>query len=98
LDVHIVVGFSPIHPNEYHLAPLARSVQHRARGPQQPTNGSVLEARHPTSRHGNLAVQQGHGLDLASDLRPHARRRGELTPVNLQLGLSSLAAGRPGSY
>src|SRR5271168_2367376 len=38
--------------------------QHRARGPQQPPNGSVLLARHPTSRHGNLADQQGHDLAL----------------------------------
>ncbi len=34
------------------------------RGRQQLPNGSVLEARHPTSRRGNLTDQQGHDLTL----------------------------------
>src|SRR5581483_2704359 len=47
-------------------SPLARwtSTCSEPRGGQQPANGSVLAARHPTSRHGNLTDQQGHDLGL----------------------------------
>ena len=65
LNVHVVVGFSPVHANKDHLAPLRSTGTHtEPEDPQQPPNGSVLEARHPTSRHGNLTDQQGHDLDL----------------------------------
>jgi hypothetical protein len=60
LHVHIVVGLSPVHPYENYVAPLSSTgTNTRARGPQQLTNGSVLEARHPTSRHGNLTDSKG---------------------------------------
>ena len=65
LHVHVVVGLSPVHPYKDHLAPpLVDRHHHRARGPQQPPNGPVLEARHPTSRQRDLTDQQGHDLDV----------------------------------
>ena len=64
LDMHVVMGLSPIHPYKDHLAPLARPAPTPSPRTPAATNGSVLEARHPTSRHGNLTDQQGHDLVL----------------------------------
>src|ERR1019366_5750916 len=58
------------------------------RGGQQPANGSVLAARHPTSHHGNLTDQQGHDLTL----RLKARLSSVLTCW--RLGDQSLRGGR----
>ena len=65
LHVHVVVGLSPVHPNKDHLAPLrSTGTNTEPEDPSSSPNGSVLEARHPTSRHGNLTDQQGHDLGL----------------------------------
>ncbi|CAA9248132.1 MAG: hypothetical protein AVDCRST_MAG10-2027 [uncultured Acidimicrobiales bacterium] len=50
LDVHIVMGLGPVMTYEHlpHRCLLV-VVGCRARGDQQLANGSVLEARHPTS-------------------------------------------------
>jgi hypothetical protein len=50
-DMHIVMGLSPVmtHEHPHHRSSLV-VVEFRARGDQQLANGSVLEARHPTSR------------------------------------------------
>ena len=60
LDVHVVMGLSPVHPYKYHLAPsLVERHHHRARGPKQPPNGPELGARHPTSRQRDLTTSRG---------------------------------------
>jgi hypothetical protein len=46
----------------------------------------VLEAQHPTSRHGNLTDQQGHGLGV----RLKTRRPSVLTYWRLATSLTDL--------
>ena len=65
LHVHIVVGLSPVHSYENHLAPLSSTgTNTRARGPSSSLMDQCSKARHPTSRHGNLTDQQGHDLGV----------------------------------
>jgi hypothetical protein len=66
-DEHVVMILGPIMTNEHlshlHLPVVVSSC--RARGDQQLPNGSVLEARHPTSHpRPNLTDRTAHDLDL----------------------------------
>ena len=63
------------------------------------TSTTITDTTPPSGAHRSDRVRQSlRSLQLASDLRPRRRCRGELTVVDLQLALSSLAVGRPGSH
>jgi hypothetical protein len=69
-DMQIMVGLGPIHPNKDHpQPPLYSSNPTGAFEAPQPPNGSVLQARHPTSCSGNVTNQQGHDLDVRLNIR-----------------------------
>jgi hypothetical protein len=67
LNVHVVVGLSPVHPNKKSLlAPLSLTGTNTE--PEDPSSSLTDQCSKPdiplSSRHGNLTDQQGHDLDL----------------------------------
>ena len=81
-DVDVVMVLGPVQTDEHLLAHphlLHSWSVCRARGGPQLANGSVLEARHPTSHHDNLTNRPAH--DLGVEL--NAQRRKVLTGQRL---------------
>src|SRR5205814_6788642 len=66
---HVVVGFRPVDPNVDHAPSFRFGPSVEPGGGWRQPNGSVLEARHPTSRLHPLTGRRGHDLNLELSAR-----------------------------